>query len=193
MPRSSYILLAQELQNGHYVLDLSKFQTQILYKLRTMTIEEIREIPDVTEGLEHAIKSAADSCNNIIDLVNIIKSKRYTQTRIQRILIYCLLGINKKMMEASKKTVPYVRVLGFNENGRKLISEATARNPKLNIVTSVKKYMDESKNKVLKEMLQTDIYATNIYTLGYEKDSWANLDYTNKIITMEDMKGTVRV
>ena len=53
--------------------------------------------------------------------------------------------------------------------------------------------MDESKNKVLKEMLQTDIYATNIYTLGYEKDSWANLDYTNKIITMEDMKGTVRV
>ena len=43
------------------------------------------------------------------------------------------------------------------------------------------------------EMLQTDIYATNIYTLGYEKDSWANLDYTNKIITMEDMKGTVRV
>ena len=193
MPRSSYILLAQELQSGHYVLDLSKFQTQILYKLRTMTVEEIREIPDVTEGLENAIKSAADSCNNIIDLVNIIKSKRYTQTRIQRILIYCLLGINKKMMEASKKTVPYVRVLGFNENGRKLISEATARNPKLNVVTSVKKYMDESKNKVLKEMLATDIYATNIYTLGYEKDSWANLDYTNKVITMEDMKGTVKV
>ena len=53
--------------------------------------------------------------------------------------------------------------------------------------------MDESKNKVLKEMLATDIYATNIYTLGYEKDSWANLDYTNKVITMEDMKGTVKV
>ncbi len=193
MPRSSYILLAQELQNGHYVLDLSKFQTQILYKLRTMTIEEIRELPDVTEGLENAIKSAADSCNNIIDLVNIIKSKRYTQTRIQRILIYCLLGINKKMMENSKKTIPYIRVLGFNENGRKLVSEAMNRNPKLNLVTSVKKYMDESKNKVLKEMLETDIYATNVYTLGYEKDSWANLDYTNKIITMEDMKGTVKV
>ena len=97
------------------------------------------------------------------------------------------------MMEVSKKTVPYVRVLGFNENGRKLVSEAMNRNPKLNLVTSVKQYMDESKNKVLKEMLAADIYATNIYTLGYEKDSWANLDYTNKIITMEDMKGTIRV
>lgn len=44
--------------------------------------------------------------------------------------------------------------------------------------------MDNVGNKNLKEMLQTDIFATNIYTLGYESDSWANLDYTNKIITM---------
>ena len=154
-----------------------------------MTTEEIKELPDVSEGLENAIKNAADSCNNIIDFVNIVKSKRYTQTRIQRILIYTLLGITQKMMDTSKKVIPYIRVLGFNENGKKLISEAMARNPKLNLVTSVKKYMDESKNKTLKEMLKTDIYATNVYTLGYEKDSWANLDYTNKIVTMDDIKG----
>lgn len=154
-----------------------------------MTTEEIKELPDVSEGLENAIKNAADSCNNIIDFVNIVKSKRYTQTRIQRILIYTLLGITQKMMDTSKKVIPYIRVLGFKENGKKLISEAMARNPKLNLVTSVKKYMDESKNKTLKEMLKTDIYATNVYTLGYEKDSWANLDYTNKIVTMDDIKG----
>ncbi len=183
MPRSSYILLAQELRQGHYVLDLSKFQSEILYKLRSMTIEEIKELPDVSEGLENAIKNAANSCNNIIDFVNIVKSKRYTQTRIQRILIYALLGITQKMMDTSKKVTPYIRVLGMNESGKRLISEAMTKNPKLNLVTSVKKYMNESKNKALKEMLQTDIYATNVYTLGYEKDSWANLDYTNKIVT----------
>ena len=64
-----------------------------------------------------------------------------------------------------------------------------SRNPKLNLVTSVKKFLEESKSKSLKNMLQTDIYATNVYTLGYERDSWANLDYTNKIITIEDLKG----
>ena len=37
-------------------------------------------------------------------------------------------------------------------------------------------------------MLETDIYATNVYTLGYEKDSWSNLDYTNKIVTPSDLK-----
>ena len=42
--------------------------------------------------------------------------------------------------------------------------------------------MDNSKNKVLKEMLAIDIYATNVYTLGYEKDSWSNLDYTHNMI-----------
>ena len=140
------------------------------------------------DDLENVIKNAANSCNNIIDLVNIIKSKRYTQTRIQRILIYALLGINKKMMESSKKTVPYVRVLGTTEKGKELLSEMTKKNPKLNLITSPKKFLDTSRNKLLKEMLQNDIYASNVYTLGFENDSWANLDYTNKMITEEDLK-----
>lgn len=188
IPRSSYILLAQELRKGHYVLDLSKFQKEILYILRKMTVEEIRNLPDVTEGLENTIKNAADSCNNIIDLVNMIKSKRYTQTRIQRILVYALLGIDKKAMETSKRIEPYVRVLGYSEKGQRLLSEIMKKNPKTNLVTSVKKFLETSKNKNLKEMLQLDIYATNIYTLGYEKDSWANLDYTNKIVSIQDIK-----
>lgn len=188
MPRSSYLFLAYELQKGHYVIDLSKFQKEILYILRKMTVEEIANLPDVSEGLENAIKNAANSCNNIIDLVNIIKSKRYTQTRIQRILIYALLGIEKKMMESAKKTVPYARVLGVSKKGKELLSEIAKKDPKLNLITSPKKFLDTSRNKVLKEMLQTDIYATNTYTLGYENDSWANLDYTNKMITEEELK-----
>lgn len=184
MPKSSYALLADELRKGHYVLDLSKFQKEIIYNLRKMSVEEIAQLVDVSEGLENAIKNAANSSNNLVDFVNIVKSKRYTQTRIQRILIYTLLGITNSKMLAFKKAVPYARVLGFNENGKQLISQIAKKNKKVQIVTSVKKYMDESKNKVLKEMLETDILATNVYTLGYEKDSWSNLDYTNKLVTM---------
>lgn len=184
MPRSSYQILGQELKDGHYVIDLSKFEKEIMYALRKMTIEQIKNLPDVTEGLEVSIKNAAESCNKLDDLINIIKSKRFTQTRIQRILLYALLGIDKKKMDVARKISPYVRVLGLNNRGKQLLSEIVRNNPKINIVTSVKKYMDNVGNKNLKEMLQTDIFATNIYTLGYESDSWANLDYTNKIITM---------
>ena len=184
MPKSAYMILGEELKKGHYVLDLSKFEKEIIYTLRKMTVEQIKNLPDVTEGLEKTIKNAADSCNTLEELINIIKSKRFTQTRIQRILLYALLGIDNKKMQMSRKIEPYVRVLGFNHKGKQLISEMLELNPRLNVITSVKKYMDSMPSKHLKEMLETDILATNIYTLGYEMDSWSNLDYTNKIVTM---------
>lgn len=184
VPKTSYRILGEELKKGHYVIDLSKFEKEIIYTLRKMTQEEIGDLPDVSEGLDTSIKNAADSCNTLEELINIVKTKRFTQTRIQRILIYALLGIDKKQMNISKKIEPYIRILGLNEKGKHLISEVSKANPKIQIVTSVKKYMDTVTNKNLKDMLQKDILATNIYTLGYEMDSWSNLDYTNKIITM---------
>ena len=162
MPRNSYLLLGEELKKGHYVIDISRFEKEIIYNLRKMSKEDLSKLPDVSEGLENSIKNAADSCNNIKDLINIVKTKRFTQTRIQRILLYSLLGITKKEMDMSKKVTPYARVLGFNNKGKELISEMMKLNPKLNIVTSVKRYMDTVANRNLKEMLNTDILATNI-------------------------------
>ena len=182
MPRNSYMLLKEEIRKGSYVLDLIKYEKEILYTLRKMNIKEIADLPDVSEGLEHAIKNAANSCNSLLEFVNIVKSKRYTQTRIQRILVYVLLGITKKDMENSKKVIPYARVLGFNSKGKEMLSDICNINPKIQMITSVKKFTEQNNNKILKEMLEKDIFATDIYTLGYEADSWANLDYTNKLI-----------
>lgn len=185
IPKSTYQILGQEIKNGNVVLGLEKYEREIIYTLRKMTIEEIADLPDVSEGLENAIKNSADNCNNLKELVSNIKSKRYTQTRIQRILVYALLGINKKMMENSKKIVPYIRVLGFNSKGKELLSGIARRNPKINMITSVKKYIEQNNNKsnkALMEMLQIDMFATNVYTLGYEYDSKSNLDFTNNMI-----------
>lgn len=182
VPKNTYQILGQQNQKGELIPGLEKYEKEIIYTLRKMPTSEIANLPDVSEGLENAIKNAANNYNNLTDLINSIKSKRYTQTRIQRILIYALLGINKKMMNTSKKVTPYVRVLGFNQNGRKLLSEITMRNPKINMITSVKKYMNQNKDKQLAEILDLDILATNVYTLGYEYESKANLDFTNNMI-----------
>ena len=149
-----------------------------------MSTKQISELPDVSEGLENLIKKAANSCNTIEEFLNIVKSKRYTSTRIQRILLDSLLEITKKDITLSKKTTPYVRVLGFNERGKFLISEIAKANPKLELITSVKRFMDNSSNKNLKTMLEKDIFATNVYTLGYTFDSCSNLDYTKKILNL---------
>lgn len=182
IPSSSYALLREEIRKGSFVLDILKFEKEILYNLRKMTISEIAQLQDVTEGLEYVIKNAANSCNSILDLMDMVKSKRYTQTRIQRILLYALLGITKKDMQIARKVIPYSRVLGFNKNGREMLSQICNINRRINIITSVKKFEELNINKNLKEMLDKDIFATNVYTLGYEYNSEANLDYTNKMV-----------
>ena len=182
VPFDTYSILIENIRNGHIVEDLNVFEKEIIYVLRKMSIEEISNLPDVSEGLEFAIKNASDSCNSIVEFLNIVKSKRYTSTRIYRILLYALLGITKNDMEISKNTLPYIRILGFNQNGQNLLSEISRRNPKLQLITSVKKFTDSNRNKNLKQMLDKDIFSTNVYTIGYEYDSLNNLDFKNGII-----------
>lgn len=182
VPNSTYEILSRETELGNTVLDISCFEKQIIYNIRRMSIEELREVPDVNEGLENSIKNAANYTSNLPDLIDIIKSKRYTQSRIQRILICILLGIRKKDMELAKRADPYIRVLGFNENGRALISRAKKINSKLPIITSVKKFKDTNTNKVLNRLLDIDIFATDVYTMACRNDSIASLDYTKNMV-----------
>ena len=182
IPPASFTILSEELKSGHFVKDISRYENIIIYNLRNMSLEQIAELPDVSEGLENLIKKAANSCNTISELMNIVKTKRYTETRIRRILLYSLLKITKKDMAISKKTIPYIRVLGCNEKGKNLISKIINANPRLNVITSVKKFEDINMNKNLKIMLDKDILATNVYTLGYSQDSISNLDYTKKMV-----------
>ncbi len=179
---SSYTILKDEINKGHFVIDFSKFEKIALYNLRLMSLEDIKKIPDVSEGLEHLIKRAALSCNTFDDFINIVCSKRYTKTRIRRILLYSILGITKKDIDISKKIVPYVRVLGFNDKGKNLVSKIKRKNPSVKIVTSVKKFVDSNGNKNLQVLMNKDILSTNIYTLGFESDSWGNLDFSKKIV-----------
>lgn len=182
MPPNSYRILYNSFKKGNYVKDISKFEKEIFYSLRKMNIDEIFNLPDVSEGLEHSIKDISNSCNTIAEFMNNIKSKRYTSTRLQRILLYSLLGITKNDMRNSFKVRPYIRVLGMNSKGKEMISAISRSNKNLNIITSVKKYIDSNPSKNLLNMLNIDIHATDIYTLGYPKDSLANLDYTHNLI-----------
>ena len=182
MPENSFNILQDCLENGHLVKNISEFDKLIIFTLRQMSTDEIANLPDVSEGLEFAIKSAVNQCNTTAELLSIINTKRYTQTRLKRILLYALLGITKKDMQISKSIKPYIRILGFNNKGRKLISEISKQNRKLTIISSVKKFMDSNSNKNLKLMLEKDILSTNVYTLDYEYDSIGNLDYTHNLV-----------
>ncbi len=184
VPKFTYDILARQINSGKSVLDIAAFEREILYALRKMTLNQISNLPDVTFGLANSLMYAINSCNSYEKVISMVKSKTYTQSRVQRILLYALLGITKEDMQDSKKVKPYVRVLGLDDKGRELLSELSKSNSRLPVITSVKDFYNTSNNRSLTRMLNLDVLATNIYTLEYLQDSQANLDYTQKIVTL---------
>lgn len=95
-------------------------EKSIIAELIKMPAATLKDISDVSEGIENRIKSAALEANTIEELANMIKTKRYTLSRIRRILLSSYLGITNADRETS---VPYIKILDHNERGQELISK----------------------------------------------------------------------
>jgi len=175
VPKYTYERLLELKNQGTYVSSINDFSDIVIYKIRTMTKEEISQIADVNEGLENSIKLASTSCKTIDEIVDKVSTKRYTKTRISRILTYILLYITKSEMEQSKNANQYIRVLGINKKCEGILK--TINNDKL--ITSLKKFEE---NNGENQLLNIDKKATEIYTIKYPKSVQANLDYTSKFI-----------
>ena len=175
VPKYTYEKLLELKSRGTYVTSINDFSDIVIYKIRMMTKEEISKIADVNEGLENSIKLASTTCKTIDEIIDKVSTKRYTKTRISRILTYILLDITKSDMEQSKKNNPYIRVLGINKKCEEILS--TINDSKL--ITSLKKFEE---NNGENELLNIDKKATEIYTIKYPKSVDANLDYTSKFI-----------
>ncbi len=93
----------------------------ILAKLRTLEDAEFEALPYGSEGLWRKFMHACRKEASLEDIIAATKSKRYTRTRIDRMVMCAFLGIAKDMLEAE---VPYTRVLAFNDRGREILKEA---------------------------------------------------------------------
>ena len=97
----------------------------ILAKLRTMTDAEFEALPYGSEGLWRKFMHACREESALEEIITATKSKRYTRTRIDRMVMCAFLGIRKEMLEAE---VPYIRVLAFNDRGREILRGAKKEN-----------------------------------------------------------------
>lgn len=148
------------------------FESAMLYRLRTMTKQELEKLPEVSEGLENRIFDAVRNYNTINEIAFAIKTKRYTLARIRRILTYALLEITENLQNTP---IEYVRVLGFSSKGAELLKTC-----KLNVVTSASNGIKLGGNTQL--LLSKDILASDILALAYNQPQQAGLDYTTPII-----------
>ena len=99
---------------------LAAGERAILARLRTMTDEEFESLPYGSEGLWRKFMHACRSCATLEEIIAATKSKRYTRTRIDRMVMCAFLGISWEILEGD---VPYTRTLALNDRGRSLLKQ----------------------------------------------------------------------
>lgn len=134
--------------------DISRLDTALTAILRSITPEKIKKLPDVGEGIENRIKSAADKFSTVAEIAESVKTKRYTMTRINRILMSALLGLDAKTAVLPPQ---YIRVLAMTAKGREILSLAK-KTSSLPIITKTANF-DKNNELLKKDILATDISA----------------------------------
>ncbi len=92
----------------------------VLAKLRTMADEDFERLPYGSEGLWRKLMKACRSQNDLNSIIEATKSKRYTRTRIDRMILCALLGLTEADMGVLP---PVIRVLAFTDRGRAVLRE----------------------------------------------------------------------
>lgn len=163
MPNEIYNIFNSLIKSGEAPIYFNDISHIINYKLRSMTKNDIIQIADITEGIENRILKSLDNCYNADDIVSFTKSKRYTFTKIQRILMHILLNIKKDDVQYFNLHgfSPYIRVLGFKKEKSMLLSQLQ-KNALIPVITNTK-----HANKILSsnslEFFKKEVLTTNIY------------------------------
>ena len=105
-------------------IDRQKADTVALFALKSVKREQLKGIAGVSEGLEHRIISAAKRAGDMPQFYKLAATKRYPLSRLRRIVI-SLLVENKAGLHLT--SVPYLRVLAFNDKGRALLKDIKPR------------------------------------------------------------------
>lgn len=131
-----------------------------LLKYKIITDNKLSDYLTVDEGIDNRLKNVINECNNIDELIQKIKTKRYTYNRINRMFIHILIGLRKEDKLKCIKN-EYIRILGFNEIGKKYIS-SIKKYTNIPIVTSLKNI-----NSIIKDY---EIKAYKIYNMLSTED-----------------------
>ncbi len=157
VPKSSYEIISGEIASFNAPADINLIERAVLSNLRTMSKEEISNLYDISEGIEGRIFKFSKISSSLNELIQNIKTKRYTMSRIKRIILYSFLGITKYY---SDLPITYIRVLGFNSKGLEILKKVK-KSSSLPIITKFSEITNlDNISKTLfdKECLCTDLY-----------------------------------
>lgn len=168
MPSAAFEILRGSLESNG-LPDVSRLESYIVGKLLELGASGIRDLPGVSEGLENKIYKEAASGASLSEIIENCTGKRYTRSRIRRILLSVLTGATQNLV-SNPQNVPYVRVLGVKRDKKSLLATLSASASVPVIVGNFPanyELFDTFTNDV-KKMIRGEILATDLYSLSFE-------------------------
>ena len=161
LPKNSEEIIHKEIKNKLAPTSTKNAEKMILYKLKSLSKSEFKDLPDISEGLENRFIKFINNLENIEKILLEIKTKRYTMSRLKRIIMAAVLDIKN---ENQKEDVPYIRILGADEKGIEILKKS--KNFALPVIT---KY-SEAKNLSTfgYKIFEKECFCTSIYGLFLE-------------------------
>ncbi|MDF2936390.1 MAG: nucleotidyltransferase [Paenibacillaceae bacterium] len=166
VPPYTLEILLREHAAGRGPLCWEHFAQPLFGQLLSRPPEELRQLHEVTEGLENRIKAAlgkmpAGAASPVETLLDLLKTRRYTRTKLQRTLLRILLGHGQQALnrESLHHGPACIRVLGFSSRGRVLLKRMR-QTALLPVITRAAAAEDPA-------WLGMDIRAGAVYSLGY--------------------------
>ncbi|SEN29786.1 nucleotidyltransferase [Paenibacillus sp. OV219] len=184
VPASTLELLLRDNALGRARNSWAQYESALFHKLVSEPTVALERYHEMSEGLEYRIKRMLPELEalHFESLLDKLKTKRYTRTKLQRALLAVLLGHSKELLsrERLREGIQYIRVLGFTKRGQELLKRMR-KTAKLPILTSAARAQDHD------PFLALDIQATSIYALGWPDPTPRDLfrDYYEKPITID--------
>ncbi|MBR5369937.1 MAG: nucleotidyltransferase [Bacilli bacterium] len=126
-----------------------------ILKYKIMTEKDLSIYHTVEEGIDKLLNKKINEANSYSELISLIKSKRYTYNKITRMLLHILCNFTKEKANMFKD-ISYIRILGFNDTGKKYLS-SIKKNIDIPIISKITRDKDD--------MLEFELETTNIYNL----------------------------
>ncbi|NMA86281.1 MAG: nucleotidyltransferase family protein, partial [Tissierellia bacterium] len=175
LPSPSYNHLVNYINNYNNFNTLDNYTQIIHYLLRIDGKNTLKKIGDVETGLENRIINKSYKYKSIEDLVEKVSTKRYAKTRIQRILVHLMAGLDKKTFKKLMPQYPaYIRVLASNDKGLFLLKKIKEES-NIPIITKFSHY-EKYNNPYLDKIISFDKKSTDLYFMGIDSFNM-NMDY----------------
>lgn len=120
MPKESYDLIKTY---PHRWVGPQSLAPILMHLLRRATPEDLRRLPDMTEGLENRIIQSAQLAGTMDEFYQLLKTKRYAMTRLQRAMTHLYLNYTNDAAHSMAQGAPYLRVLGCTAKGQALLQQ----------------------------------------------------------------------